>query len=146
DQIVGIAPLYIKMEIYYPLRLKQVEFLGTGEACSSYLDFIVMEDKRKQFLIKIYDYLYGEAKSLWDVLCLADVPAESSTIDILYETIEEAGKVIEVVDHTSCPLIRLTGSEEDFLKGISGNERYNLRRKSKRLAATTAGADSPGSS
>jgi CelD/BcsL family acetyltransferase involved in cellulose biosynthesis len=132
-QTVGIAPLYIRKTGEGAMSLKRVEFLGSGEACSSYLDFIVRDDKRKPVLKKFYDYLHGEAKSQWDLLCLAEVPAESPTIDVLYETVGQAGKVIEVLDPTSCPLIKLDGNEEEFLKGISGNERYNLKRKSKRL-------------
>jgi hypothetical protein len=37
--------------------------------------------------------------------------AESPTIDILYETVEE-GEKSQVGDLTSCPLIRITGSED----------------------------------
>jgi len=134
DHIIGIAPFYIRRtSTYHLLHLRQVEFLGTGEACSSYLDIIVEGKNRSQVVRTIYNYLHGEAKRLWDVHCLTDVPAESSSIDLLYEMVNEDGKVIEIVNHTCCPVIKLTGSEEDFLKGISGNERYNLRRKEKRL-------------
>lgn len=134
DRIVGIAPLYIRKVVPYQIfNLRQLEFLGTGEACSSYLDFIIEERKRKQVLHKIYHYLYGEARKLWDVLYLAEIPVESPSIDILYESIQDGGKVVEIAHHTCCPVIRLAGSVEDFLNGISGNERYHLRRKSKRL-------------
>ncbi len=134
DQIVGIAPLYIRKTRYYRvLNLRQIGFLGTGEVCSCYLDFIVQEKNRKQFIQKVYSYLYGEAKGLWDILYLAEVPAESLSIDTLYEIAQEEGKVIEVADHTCCPVIKLHGGVKDFLKRISRNERYNLRRKSKRL-------------
>jgi hypothetical protein len=103
------------------------------EVSSCYLDFIVQERRRKQVIQRIYDYLYQEAKSLWDVLCLAEIPAESPSIDILYESIGKDGKVIEIIEHTGCPVIKVTESIQDFLNGISANERHNLSRKSKRL-------------
>ncbi len=134
SQVVGIVPFYIRKARYYRiLNLRQIEFLGTGEVCSSYLDFIVQEKERKQVIQKVYDYLYGDAKGLWDILYLAEVPVESISIDALYEIAQEEGKMIEIADHTCCPMIKLNRDVEDFLKGISGNERYNLRRKSKRL-------------
>lgn len=133
DRVVGIAPLLIRRTREYGVPLRRVEFLGTEEVCSSYLDVIAKDDKRKQVLAEIYGYLYADAKGLWDVLCLAEIPAESPTVDILYETVQEKGKVIEIVGQTCCPLITLTGSEEDFLNGISANARYNLRRKRARL-------------
>ena len=134
NNIVGIAPLYIRKTNYYGvLKIKQIEFLGTGEVCSSYLDFIVQEKKRKDFVQRVYGFLFKEGRSLWDVFNLAEIPVESSSIDALYEIAQEEGKVIEIVSHTCCPVIKLTSSVEDFLKGISGNERYNLKRKGKRL-------------
>ena len=66
-------------------------------------------------------------------MSLAEVPAESPSIDILYEIAHENGKVIELSGHTSCPVIKLSESQEDFLMGISRNERHNLRRNNKRL-------------
>jgi len=133
-QPVGIAPFYIRKVRYYRfLNLRQIEFLGSGEVCSSYLDLIVQEKKRKQIIRALYAHLYGEAKRLWDLLYLAEVPVESTSIDVLYDLAQEDGKVIEMVGYTCCPLIKLNGNVEDFLKGISPNERYNLRRKSKRL-------------
>lgn len=133
DCVVGIAPLLIRRTREYGVPVRRVEFLGTEEVCSSYLDVIVQDDKRQPVLAKIYEYLYGDARGLWDVWCLAEVPAESATVDILYGMVQEDGRVIEVVGQTCCPQITLAGSEEDFLHGISANARYNLRRKRARL-------------
>src|SRR5207249_4421631 len=82
---------------------------------------------------RMYQHLHGDARALWDILTLSEVPAESSTIDLWDRFIEEAGKVLEIVGITACPLIKLSSSIEEFLSGISRNERYNLRRKYKHL-------------
>jgi CelD/BcsL family acetyltransferase involved in cellulose biosynthesis len=134
DEILGIAPFFVRKVRYHGiLSLRQVEFLGTGEVCSSYLDFIVRERNRRQVVQRVYDYLYTEARGSWDVLYLAEIPMESASIDHLYGRSGEEGRVIEMVHHTACPMIRLTSSPQDFLNGISSNERYNLRRKIRRL-------------
>jgi hypothetical protein len=131
---VGIAPLYIRETRYYrALNLRQIEFLGTGEACSSYLDFIVQEKDRKLTIQMVYDFLSKEARKFWDILCLTEIPVESNSIDLLHKIARERGKVVEVPSHTCSPIVKLTGSVDSFLKGISGNERHNLKRRSKRL-------------
>jgi len=134
NEIVGIAPLCIKKANYYGLLgIRQMEFLGTKEVCSSYLDFIVEDKRRKQLLQSVYNYLYCDARGLWDILRLAEIPVESPTTDMLYEIVQDEGKTVEIVGHTCCPVIRLPGSVDKFLGSISRNERYNLRRKSSRL-------------
>jgi len=134
NEIIGIAPLYIrKVKMSGGLSLREMMFLGTEEVCSSYLDFIVSEKNKREVLHKIYSHLHGEGRRAWDFLTLPEMPSESSSIDILDGFIQEAGKVMEIVGSTSCPVIELTGRLEDFLAGISGNERQNLRRKMKFL-------------
>jgi CelD/BcsL family acetyltransferase involved in cellulose biosynthesis len=134
DRLVGIAPLYIrKVRSFGFLNLREIRFLGTEEVCSSYLDFIVTEKDKKEVLGEIYRYLYGDLRDLWDTLTLSEIPAESSSIDVWNGVVQDAGKVIEVAGMTSCPVISVTGSLEDFLAGIGGTERYNLQRKQKRL-------------
>src|SRR3990172_7965435 len=130
DHLVGIAPLYIRKETHFGLlRFRRAVFLGTGEACSAYLDVIVPDRKRGAVLPALISYLYREAGGEWDILSLSELPAESSTLDYCYRMMGEAGKVIEITDQTCYPIIPLGKEVGDFLCGISGNERYNLRRK-----------------
>ena len=134
DHLVGIAPFYIQRGSSLGiLSVRELRFLGTGEVCSSYLDFIVPEGEKRSVLECIYSHLHGEAASEWDTLTLAEVPAESSTIDLWEESVQQAGRLMEIVGTTVCPVIQLTGELEDFLGTIGGNERYNLQRKRKRL-------------
>lgn len=134
DQLVGIAPFYIQRVTRYALcHLREMKFLGTREVSSLYLDVIVPKKYKKDVLFHIYRHLHGDARTLWDILTLSDVPAESLTIDLWDGFIQEDGKVLEVVGVTGCPFIKLSSRLEDFLEGISGNERYNLQRKRKHL-------------
>jgi len=133
-QLVGIAPFYIRLvNSFGVFNIREIRFLGSEEVGSPYLDFIVCASSRKAVLQRIYQYLHDEIASLWDILTLSDIPAESSTIDLWNGFVQEGGKVMEIVATTACPLISLTGCLGDFLQGISSNERYNLQRKQKRL-------------
>lgn len=134
NQLVGIAPLYFqRTRTLGVLKLREIRLLGSGEVCSSYLDFIVSEKHKRMVLYEIYRYLHQEAARLWDILTLSEIPAESSSIDLWNELVQTAGKVMEIVDMIVCPVIELPRRLEDFLENIGGSERYNLRRKRRRL-------------
>jgi CelD/BcsL family acetyltransferase involved in cellulose biosynthesis len=133
DQLVGIGPLYIRDQMDGLVKVREMRFLGTEEVCSTYLDFIVPEKHKKAALHRIYRHLHEEAAGLWDVLTLAEISAESSSIDFWDGFIQEAGRVMEIAGTTVCPVIDLPSRREDFLASLSGNDRYNLHRKRKRL-------------
>ncbi len=133
-QVEGIAPMYLRrMPAYRVLGLQEMRLLGTEEVCSAYLDFIVSEKHKANFLEAIFRYLHHATGERWDILTLPEVPAKSSTLDIWDGLVQEAGKVIETEGLTVCPVIDLTAGLDNFLEGIGGNERYNLQRKRRRL-------------
>jgi len=134
DQLVGIAPFYIRRTgPLGALTLREIRFLGSEGVGSAYLDFIVPEKHKQMALSEIYRHLHQEGAGSWDILTLSDVPAESSSIDLWQGLVQQAGQVSEVVDMAVCPVIELPDRLEDFLGRISRNERYNLQRKGKRL-------------
>jgi len=135
DQLLGIAPFYIRPVTWYGLlRVREMRFLGTEAVGSPYLDFIVPRARKKAVLHAIYEYLHRDISPLWDALTLSQIPAESSTIDLWDSFNREAGNVMEFAAWTACPLIDLTSHLDDFLAAIGRNERYNLRRKQRRLS------------
>lgn len=134
DQLIGIAPLYIRTaRSYGGFRLRELRFLGTEEVCSCYLDFIVPDKQRKAVLFSIYRHLHEEAAGKWDLLTLAEVPAESSTIDIWDEFVQEDGKVVEVVGFSSCPIINVSDRSENVLTSMSAKKRQTIGRKRRLL-------------
>lgn len=135
NRLLGIAPFYIrKVPWHCSLALREILFLGTGEVCSSYLDFIVAERDKRVVLTTIFQYLHGEARRFWDAITLAELPAESSSLDIWDGLIQNAGKVSEITDMNVSPIIELGNRIEDFTAAIGAGERYNLQRKQRRLA------------
>jgi CelD/BcsL family acetyltransferase involved in cellulose biosynthesis len=137
-RLVGIAPFYNQFKHTAILRWRQLGFLGDGEVCSAYLDVIAAEKKKDSVLSAVVSFLFSEAKDDWDRLVLSELPAESASIDVLFREIDEPGKVMDISGHSCSPVIRLEGGVEALLNRIGRNERYNLRRKTKRLESSGA--------
>ena len=134
ERLVGIAPLYLRTtRAHVLIPLREMRFLGSETVCSSYLDVIAHEKKKRAVLQGLYRYLFNEARGDWDVLTLSEVPAESSTIDMWNELFDEAGTVGEIVSTTCCPVIRLPRDVDTYRAGLGRSRRYTLQRKMKCL-------------
>lgn len=133
-RVRGIAPFYIRfVRRHHVMAYREIAFLGTEEVCSSYLDVIAEPAYKRTVWQRLYQFLFREAAEEWDVLTLEKIPAESSTIEMLMDVFEEAGKVIEILKSTCCPVISLPRSCADYRRALSANRRYNLQRKYKAL-------------
>lgn len=134
ERLVGIAPCYLRRTRARGLiSVRELRFLGSEAVCSSYLDVIVNEQHKPSLLQSLCHYLFNEARGEWDILTLSEVPAESSTIDEWNELFGEAGKVGEVVNTTSCPVILLPEDLHTYRTSLGRNRRYTVQRKTKCL-------------
>jgi hypothetical protein len=132
--IRGIAPFYIRVvRSHYGRGCRELAFLGTEEVCSSYLDLIAEAVHKRSVWRRVYQFLFEEAAGEWDVVTLEEIPAESTTIDALVDLFENAGKVIEILASTCCPIISLPHSYVDYRRQLSAGRRYTLQRKRKAL-------------
>lgn len=130
---VGIAPLHrTTTPGGLGVRVRELAFLGAGEACPAYLDFIVAAADREAFTARVFETVYGPLSD-WDVLTLAEVAAESLLVDHWGGRLAEAGRVLDLSDPSPCPVVDLPESAEAFRAGLSRNARYNLKRKRKAL-------------
>ena len=133
-RLIGIAPFYLRMtSVYGLISVRELRLLGSETVCSSYLDLIVNEQHKPAVLRGLYEYLFDEARKTWDVLTLSEVAAESSTLDLWNELVDEAGKVGEVVGTSCCPVIRLPDDVDTYRAGLGRHRRYTLQRKTKCL-------------
>jgi CelD/BcsL family acetyltransferase involved in cellulose biosynthesis len=134
NRVRGIAPFYIRRVLpNHVMGYREIAFLGTEEVCSSYLDVIAEPAYKRTVVQHLYQFLFQEAADEWDVLTLEEIPAESSIIETLMGSFEEAGKVIEIRKSTCCPVIHLPRICADYRRTLSANSRYNLQRKHKAL-------------
>jgi CelD/BcsL family acetyltransferase involved in cellulose biosynthesis len=107
-----------------------LEFLGTGNVGSDYLDFIVRSGEESNALPEIADYLVQEKA----FLNLSQLNRRSALAVGLAELCGQRGCDLVEARTNRCPMIRLTGHTwESYLATIGSEHRYNFRRKLKQL-------------
>jgi CelD/BcsL family acetyltransferase involved in cellulose biosynthesis len=123
QELIAIAPL---RETATPVTwLSTLEFLGTGEAGSDYLDLIVRAGREADAL----DALTRFAASRKTALRLNHVPPVSVT-EGLSQRLSDAGWIASNVPDGTCPFIRLAGHTWDsYLATIGSAHRANVRRR-----------------
>jgi len=130
NEILAIAPfVYSKHTLFKFGKLKRISFMGSPE--SDYNVFIIKK-KKLEFLELIFDYLTENVD--WNQLELKDIPASSSSFDILHKIpLKKHYTHWEERQNTPCPYLPLPTSMDLFMKSLSHNMRHNLRRYSRRL-------------
>jgi len=131
SELAALAPLAVRPPGLSRGRLFPVqEFLGSGNAGSDYLDFIVRRGCEPYAREAFASYLAGERLMLdWTQLRRGGCGATgvASILD------ENGWKVSEARTNT-CPFILLAGkSWESYLGTLGAEHRYNFNRKWKRL-------------
>lgn len=129
--VVGIAPLYVHRQLVKGvLPLKSLQWLGSGEVGSDYLDIIAEPECE----LDACSAVYREIERLdWDLVRLTEVPADSARLSHL-RALFSLDKKYECRDGREyrCPYIELAGhSWESYEQTLSANMRYNLRRRAK---------------
>lgn len=130
-RLVALAPLALR-----PPRLARVqpyrlfEFLGSGEAGSDYLDFIIRRGHEQPALDALARHFTDNGR----VLELSRVKPDSSCATVLGQRLDDSGWTM-VDDPTDvCPYIELAGHDWDsYLATLSSAHRYNVRRRFRNL-------------
>jgi CelD/BcsL family acetyltransferase involved in cellulose biosynthesis len=69
----------------------------------------------------------------WDRADLAGLPEEGTWLPALRTAAEDAGLSAEIAGDAVAPLLRLPGSYREYLGGLTGKLRHEIRRKARRL-------------
>jgi CelD/BcsL family acetyltransferase involved in cellulose biosynthesis len=141
DQLVGIAPLYIRTVKPYPLLppIRQVAFLASGEAeadaiCSDYLHFIVMAGEAEQGILRaLVHHVWSDKIARWDEIQWVNMKGDAKMTAYLEQVIADSGRSYRRELSEQCAYITLPDSWEGFVKTRSGNLRANLRSHQKAL-------------
>ncbi len=128
NTLIGIAPWCIRKIRYGGFPMRRIEFLGTPEAGSDYLDVFAKKGKEKEVARSIYRFLFEEAVSQWDCFGFLDVPSDSLFLLHFIEQMQEDGKYSEVEAGAFCPSLVLPKTREDFLARLSPNRRQQYSR------------------
>jgi len=129
--LAALAPFCVRLPSLSRPRLFSVqEFLGSGNAGSDYLDFIVRRGFEPEARQAFASYLAGE-RLMFD---WTQLKRDSSFADGVASILGEMGwRVSESMTNT-CPFILLAGgSWESYLSSLGAEHRYNFNRKWKRI-------------
>jgi len=127
DELIAIAPLRL---VNGPLSfLSRLEFLGTGDAGSDYLDLIVRRGRETEGVQAIAGYI----KSHGLAVRFNHLPPSSLAAQLAAQLADDGWTVATAADGT-CPVIPLAGhSFDSYLATLGSSHRANVRRRVKAL-------------
>jgi CelD/BcsL family acetyltransferase involved in cellulose biosynthesis len=135
-ELVGIAPLV--QEPARPERLSPLptlEFLGTGEVGSDYLDLIA----RPGFEGQVLDAVAAHVSSSRSAVRLRRFEPHSALAAQLATRLADSGWSVTRGAAETCPFIRLAGHTWDsYLASLGPEHRSNIRRRLRKLETTCA--------
>jgi len=130
ENLVGIAPLCMDNKKIGGIPvLNYIKFLGTMPISSDHLDLILYQDREKEVLETIVEYLSQENR--WDLCILSNIPTSSLTGKLLKEIMGNRPFQSEISQ--VCPYIPLPDQIEDFYSSLSRNMRNTIKRKRRSL-------------
>ena len=120
---VAIAPFHlVSAPLYWFSRL---EFLGTGDAGSDYLDVIARRGSEGEAVAAIAEFL----KAAQLTVRLRHLPPGSLAIRVA-DNLAEEGWSASLADDGQCPIVTLAGHTFDsFLGTLGASHRANVRRR-----------------
>jgi len=127
DILVAIAPLHlITSPLYWFSRL---EFLGTGQAGSDYLDLIVRRGDEPDAIDAIASFAAEQRLTVR----LTHLPP-TSLASQLAQRLADAGWTTTTREDGVCPIVQLAGHTfESFLGSLGTSHRANVRRRLRAL-------------
>lgn len=132
-ELAAIAPLFSSQDLS---GSRVLSLIGSIEI-SDYLDFIVSPSLVSEFAEALLDFLVAEPSPSWKFLDLVNVPEDSPSLDALLYAAHKAGWGYFIEKLQPCPYIPLPGDWETYLGGIDKKQRHEIRRKMRRLEAST---------
>lgn len=135
NQLVGIAPFFREhFRVGRFISLQSLQWLGIGEVGSDYLNLISEPGYEKDVCRKVCEEISHNAKN-WDLLKLTDLPSGGHAYTNFFTFFaEDKAFEYQLGREYICPYIQLKGySWGSFLKDLSANMRYNLRRRNRQV-------------
>ncbi len=133
EQLVGIAPLFHAENI---LGDPALMFVGAIEV-SDFLDFIVAPEYLGRFLSGLFDFLLAEADlPKWNMLDLYNILEDSPTLAALQAEADQRDWDYEKVHLQPSPYIPLPEDFNEYMDGIDGKQRREIRRKLRNLESS----------
>jgi len=103
-----------------------------GDDVTDYLDIVAAERDVQRAWTAIIDYLLT-IRETWDAIDLHCVPPWSPSHATVAALLSETMPV-RIVQEEVCPVVRLGGSFETYLRGLPKKERHEIKRKARNFA------------
>jgi CelD/BcsL family acetyltransferase involved in cellulose biosynthesis len=135
DELVGVWPLFRETLGIRPFSLVVVRLLGgdhAGTRCFPLVQESHLDDVVERLMASV------EARGAWDVFHVGDLPGYYPAVEALTAALARsgAGRVHLSRDYYPHAVFPLASTFEQYLEGLSGNERNNIRKSERRLAKT----------
>jgi hypothetical protein len=131
NELIGIAPFYISYKKWHFLTIREVNFLGTPDAGSDYIDVFARKGCEDRVSNAVYDYLMIYNYKCWDQLKLESINSNSLFLAFFINRINKEGKYCEVNIHSFCPLLKIPDNETDFYAMLSTGWRKKFKQDSR---------------
>lgn len=127
-RLVGIAPLMCRrFQPKIGFAWRQIEFIGSMHH-HEHLDFII-EPGLEESIVPLFIRYLAQQRQHWDVLHLSAL-ADTPTLELL----KSEGDWLQDIDEPMIsPTIALPATPEDWLKSLSRNRRWKLKRQQRQL-------------
>lgn len=125
QQLVAVAPLMRDGQ--------RLCFAGDSQVCD-YMDLTLAQGAEEGVAHALLRALGEEP---WQELVLWAIPEYSPTLQFLPAAAQAAGLQVDLLVEDVCPQVALPPTWEDYLAGLRGKDRHELRRKLRRLAKGT---------
>ncbi len=126
-RVIGIAPLVVRQTSLG----RTVQLIG-GDDVTDYLDIVAAERDVQRVWTAVIQHLLS-IRETWDAIDLHCVPQWSPSHATVAEMLA-ATMPVRIVQEEVCPVVRLGGSFEMYLRGLPKKERHEIRRKARNFA------------
>jgi CelD/BcsL family acetyltransferase involved in cellulose biosynthesis len=115
-----------------------LRFLG-GTEVTDYMGPVARPGSEDGFAKELFDALHRVDG--WTDADLRGLPSDSPWLERLHEAAEGAGLSVEVGEDSVAPFLPLPGTTEEYLAGLPGKLRHEIKRKARKLREETGGYD-----
>ncbi len=132
DELVGIAPFYIRQEkIFAGSSLKTLRFIGDRDAGSEYLDLIIKKGFEKSTIQVFFEHIFKHCTDI-DLFSLSGIHENSPNLDFLKSYYVSVGWQV-LTSSQVCSQVHLPNNWQTYLESFKGKHRYRLKSTIKKL-------------
>ena len=130
NNLIGILPGYVTHRRAFGRSGVTFRFLGSEYESSDYLD-VIRKDTDGDLVEDLFKFMIKEKKV--DMIALYNILEGQTVLTAINDLAGTIDAQMVVKHHRICPYLPLDGDWDSFVSGLSKNQRYNLRRRTRKL-------------